>query len=53
MNKDQAKQLLPIITAFAEGETIQYRHETKGWINAENPHFGYQPTDWRIKPKPR
>lgn len=32
MNRQQAKELLPIIQAFAEGKTIQY------YCKSENPH---------------
>lgn len=33
MNRQQAKKLLPIIQAFAEGKTIQYCHGDVDWID--------------------
>lgn len=33
MNRQQAKKLLPIIQAFAEGKTIQYRHGDVDWVD--------------------
>lgn len=55
MNREQAKALLPIITAFAEGKTIQCRGHTVGcreWKDVDNPSFGYTPDMYRIKPEP-
>lgn len=55
MNRQQAKELLPIIQAFAEGKTIQYNSE-KGnpqWIDVqpnEKVDFSQHPSRYRIKP---
>lgn len=33
MNRQQAKELLPIIQAFAQGKTIQYRRGDVDWVD--------------------
>lgn len=51
MTREQAKELLPIIQAFAEGKTIQLF--TNGiWEDAENPSFG-ELSRYRIKSEPK
>jgi len=53
MNREQAKKLLPVIQAFAEGRSVQYQCPASGvWMDVEYP--GLHPTyQWRIKPEPR
>lgn len=59
MNRQQAKDLLPIIQAFAEGKTIQFYYlkglDEKLWrdIPDEDVKFSYHPTRYRIKPEPK
>lgn len=54
MNKQQAKDLLPIIQAFAEGKTIEFRNKSfKEWTEIENPSFDPTITNYRIKPEPK
>ena len=50
MNRNQAKRLLPIIQAYAEGEEIQ---ETDGyeWHDLDDPDFMANSNSYRIKPK--
>ncbi len=55
MTREHAKELLPIITAFANGETIQFRIDNT-WITQTADadfDFSLNPSDYRIKPKPR
>ena len=56
MTPERAKELLPVITAFAEGKKIQYRHRgavvMSGWGDADMAVFS-DDCDYRIKPKPR
>lgn len=56
MNRQQAKELLPIIKAFAEGKTIQYyTNLTPHWVNIdpnESVNFSDYPSNYRIKPEP-
>lgn len=55
MNRQQAKELLPIIQAFAEGKTVQTINENGEWINCSyiNFEFNSSPNSYRIKPKPK
>lgn len=51
MTREEAKKLLPIIQAFAEGKTIQLF--TNGiWEDAKNPTFE-SGAMYRIKPEPK
>lgn len=61
MKRQQAKELLPIISAFAEGKTIQYycKSENPHWIDIEpnevnqNVDFSNDPSNYRIKSEPK
>lgn len=51
MTREEAKELLPIIQAFAEGKTIEiYDDEWKTMI-IKDPHFDCVPSCYRIKPE--
>lgn len=55
MTREQAKELLPIIQAFAEGEIIQYKNFNDEWTdNKENEELNFicSPSAYRIKSKP-
>ena len=56
MTREQAKELLPIIQAFAEGKHIQWRNHCKNWIDIDerdglNTEFPL--SIYRIKPEPK
>lgn len=54
MTREQAKELLPIIQAFAKGEIIQYRNYYDEWTDIkeiEEVNFISYPSNYRIKPK--
>lgn len=51
MDRNQAKQLLPIIKAFAEGKGVETKTGS-GWISIENMSFAGNPDSYRIKPEP-
>ena len=53
MTREQAKELLPIITAFAEGKEIQVRSGGGAWVLAPDPNFSANHVEWRVKPEPR
>ena len=53
MTPQRAKALLPIITAYAEGKTIQYNYTAGGWHDAHDISFNEPPTSYRIKPQPK
>ena len=50
MNRNQAKELLPVIKAFSEGKCIQTKTGS-GWVNMENMSFSGKPKAYRIKPE--
>ncbi len=53
MTKEDAKKLYPIIQAFAEGKTIEYYNPIEHkWETVEDPAFGGNVKDYRIKPQP-
>lgn len=54
MNRKEAKELMPIIQAFAEGKTIQYYDsliDIVDWEDCENPNFENLTYKFRIKPE--
>ena len=54
MNRKEAKELMPIIQAFAEGKTIQYYDsliDIADWGDCENPNFENLTYKFRIKPE--
>ena len=56
MDREQAKYILPIIQAFSEGKTIQWRYikgNTSLWWDDNNPTFEIDDFDYRIKPEPK
>ena len=55
MNRQQVKELLPIIQAFAEGKTIQaYNPLTKEWYDKyASIDFHSESPKYRIKPEPK
>ena len=50
MDRNQAKRLLPIIQAFAEGKEIECRVEDK-WYKVLEIYNETNPQDYRIKPE--
>ena len=54
MDRERAKELLPIIQAFAEGKVIQCRNcITNEWRDFDAPAFNGLPDNYRIKPEPK
>lgn len=56
MTRKEAKELLPIIQAFADGKHIQWRNHCKNWIDIDerdglNTEFPL--SVYRIKPEPK
>lgn len=51
MNREQAKDLLPIIQAFVEGKTIEFRERgCTLWTESVSPIFNFAIFEYRIKP---
>ena len=56
MNKENAKDFLPLVQALAEGKTIQYNDGgpfSIVWVDRKDLAFDCPVSDCRIKPKPR
>ena len=52
MTREEVKELLPIMQAFAEGKTIEYRGLGGEWKAAQTPTWS-SCLFYRIKPEPR
>lgn len=52
MDRNQAKELLPVIKAFSEGKVIETKTGS-GWISIENMSFAGNPDSYRIKLEPK
>lgn len=52
MNRQEAKELLPIIQAFAEGRPIEYQDPYEKWIESDMMAFDLSPENYCIKPEP-
>ena len=52
MDRNQAKELLPVIKAFSEGKVIETKTGS-GWISIENMSFAGNPDSYRIKLGPK
>jgi len=48
---EKVKELLPILTAYAEGKPIQIR-KGEGWTDLDRYSFTSPVSDYRIKPEP-
>lgn len=55
MNRQEAKELLPVIQAFAEGKTIETLHSSGIWDadDDEELYFDRPTCCYRIKPEPK
>lgn len=59
MTREEAKKILPILTAFVEGRQIQwFDHDINKWIDCTRNgiadyHFFTDNDDYRIKPEPK
>lgn len=53
MNKDNAKEYLPLVQALADGKTIQFKsYISSEWLDASTPTFTEPAFMYRIKPEP-
>lgn len=58
MNKDTARDYLPLVQALAEGKVIQYKYQKSdksySWMDLESCVDFFMPAEfYRIKPEPR
>ena len=52
MTREEAKTLLPIIQAYAEGKTIEYSYDGEHWERNDAPVWDCD-VMYRIKPQPK
>lgn len=52
MTREEAKELMPIIQAFTEGKTIEYKEYGGAWKVAQTPTWSSS-LYYRIKPEPK
>lgn len=55
MSREKAKELLPIIQAYAEGKVIQFRQPDGVWVDVDTQdeaEFSHAAKDYRLKPAP-
>lgn len=52
MTREEAKELSPLIQAFAEGKKIEYSVNGKNWSETERPIWNNYHA-YRIKPEPK
>ena len=52
MTREEAKNLLPIIQAYAEGKTIEYSYDGEHWESTNTPSWDCN-VMYRIKPEPK
>ena len=53
MTREEAKELLPIIQAFAEGKTIEVLHSNGEWTESDKVYFNLPSNHYRIKEEPK
>ena len=55
MNKDNAKEYLPLVQAMADGKIIQLdlgNQDAPYWRDVTDHSFGHEPHRYRVKPEP-
>lgn len=50
MTREEAKELMPVIQAFADGKDVETKTGS-GWMSIENMSFAGKPDAYRIKPE--
>ena len=53
MTREEAKEMLPIIQAFAEGKTILVQEDIDWRYLSDDADFNLNPLRYRIKPEPK
>lgn len=53
MTREETKELLPIIQAFAEGKQIEVKEKNEWFGIGDDIYFSESPSDYRIKPQPK
>ena len=49
MNKDNAKDYLPLVQALADGKELEWLNRCGQWEPMAHPEFGFEPERYRVK----
>ena len=53
MTREETRDAVKVMEAYANGKKIQYLDNNNKWIDAHNPAFDWYNCDYRIKPEPK
>lgn len=53
MTREEAKELLPIIKAFADGKKVEFFNDVREWEDSEYLEFSRERKRYRIKKEPK
>lgn len=53
MTREETRDAVKVMEAYANGKKIQYLDNNNKWIDAHNPVFNWYNCDYRIKPEPK
>ena len=53
MTREETRDAVKVMEAYANGKKIQYLDNNNKWIDAHNPVFDWYNCDYRIKPEPK
>ena len=53
MTREETRDAVKVMEAYANGKKIQYLDNNNKWIDAHNPVFDCYNYDYRIKPEPK
>ena len=54
LTREEAKEMLPIIQAWADGQTVDWYDAARGWrLSGFTMDFDKKPNFYRIKPEPK
>ena len=53
MTREEAKEAVKVMEAYANGKKIQYLNDNNEWVDPFNPVFDWSRRAYRIKPEPK
>ena len=53
MTREEIKEAVKVMEAYANGKEIQFLNEDNKWIDTDNPLFNWAKIAYRIKPEPK
>ena len=54
MTREEARKAAEVMLVYADGKEIEWRSKSSGcWESITTPSFGWDETDYRIKPEPK